>query len=455
MRSVFSSFLFITFASPAAMAALPTNAETAISFFRDKYSLFPSGQASRSSLEGKLQRSEMESSFRCAWDKRQFMLRADQIIRDIQVSRFVTTQQETQLLFTDKNQKMASKNLPLNTSLEIIRTTDFWALVKTKNTSQLGWVPLHVLRTKHDDTGVFTNLIETYLRKEPQRKSAVLAKLPPQQRVLPLEFHKNFLKVQYESQVGYVDITHFVSRADFANLAYHPKHNWVTVVYRNNDMIVTNDGRSLPLNEILGYATNPQRGIMKKPEKASPPLRARVEILKHEIQIWAQSKLAGHGSIWWKKKELLFNQERDDKGTTITTEQLLKREIHSIAFEGKDSLKGLVSSEGIYRTEDGQTWTLIPQFGKKNHPVSIHPNGTWFVGPFKSRNKGIDFEPFIRWDQIAKTIENHFNHNPKVLKLTKIESLPNSRVLIQVDTGTYKIRLKSYIGDLHWDVLRN
>ncbi|WP_295904196.1 hypothetical protein [uncultured Bdellovibrio sp.] len=384
-------------------------------------------------------------------------MQSDQILRDIQVARFVETKSATSLLSLNRSDAPPVKNLGAKAPLEIVTVEDFWVRVKEKDSKVEGWLPLQSLQSRHDDLGIYTNLIDTYLRKDASSSAKVVTTIPRLRRIVPLEITKNFLKIQYENQIGYADITHFVSRADFASLAYHPKKNWVTVLYRNNDVIITQKGETIPMKEILGYVTNSHRGIVIRPDSATygPPLRARVEILKPEAHIWGISKIDGHGEVWWKKKNLLLEEPEAPSKSTVTTDSLLKREIYSIAFENKNSVRGLVSSEGVYRTEDGLTWTQIPLFGKQNYPVSIHPNGTWFVGSYKSTNHGKSFEPFIRWDNIAQAIEAAYHSNPKIMRLTQIEALPNSRILIHVDTGVKQIKLRSLIGDLHWDVIKN
>lgn len=455
MRSVFLVLLPLLL-TPPSWAALATDADAGEFFFRSKYSLFPSGQASRTSLESKLFRTETELSYRSAWDHKEYILQGNQIIRDIQVARFVETKSTTPLYSLNRSDSPAIKSLTTKTSLEIIAVEDFWARVKEKKGSAQGWVPLHTLQSCHDDLGVFTNLIDTYLRAGPSSNASVITTLPRLRRLIPLEIGKDFLKVQYENHIGFVDITHFISRADFANLAYHPQKNWVRVLYRNNDRLITSQAQAIPLKEVLGYVADGHRGIVKNSSGAySPPLRARVEILKPEAHVWGISQLEGHGEVWWKRKNLLVEESKPVTSNQILTDTLMKREIYSIAFESKNSLRGLVSSNGIYRTEDGITWTQIPQFGKSNYPVSIHPNGTWFVGPYKSINKGQSFLPFIRWDNIAQAIESAYHRNPKILKLTQIEALPNSRIQILVDTGSDKVKLRSLIGDLRWDVIKN
>lgn len=456
MRSVLSLSLPFLFLVPNSWAALATDAGSAVSFYRNKSSLFPSGQVSRTRLEEKLLRSETETVFRSTWDKKEYVMQGDQILRDIQVARFVETKTSTPLLSLNRSDASPVKNLPAKAVLEILVVEDFWVRVKEKDSKVEGWLPLQALQNRHDDLGVYTNIIDTYLRKEASSASQVITTIPRLRRLIPLEITKSFLKVQYGSEIGYADITHFVSRADFASLAYHPKKNWMTVLYRNNDAIISQKGETVPLKEVLGYVTNSHRGIVIRPDESyGPPLRARVEIVKPEANIWGVSQIDGHGEVWWKKKNLLMAEPEVVSASTVSTDTLMKREIYSIAFENKNSVRGLVSSEGVYRTEDGLTWTRIPQFEKQNYPVSIHPNGTWFVGSYKSANRGKSFEPFIRWDNIAQAIESAYHSNPKIMRLTQIEALPNSRVLIHVDTGAKQVKLRSLIGDFHWDVIKN
>ncbi|HEX7673858.1 MAG TPA: hypothetical protein VF412_06795 [Bdellovibrio sp.] len=455
MRSLFLGVSTLLLLSPLGHAALGTDASSALSFFRSKQSLFPSGQASRTELESKMVHTEIEFSYQVNWDRKTYNLESDQILRDIQTARFVDTKTACEILADNRRDAKSVKSLSPKSTLEILETDSYWARVKEKNGKAQGWVPLHLLQARHEDTGVFVNVIDTYLRKRPEIPSGIVTTLPRLRRVIPLAIEKGFLKIQFENQIGYADINNFVSRADFANLAYSVKSNWITVNYRNGDMLVTTTGQQIPLKDILGFAPNQHRGIVIRTSRATgPQIHSRVEIIKPEANVWAISRLDGHGEVWWKKSNLLVEEE-PKSATTITTDELMKREIYSLAFENKNSLRGLVSSEGVYRTEDGLTWTLIPQFGKKNYPVNIHPNGTWFVGSYKSNNEGKSFDPFIRWDQIASAIEGAYHRNSRLLRLTQIEALPNSQVQIYVDTGISKVKLRSSLEGGSWSVIKN
>ncbi|MGZ3772171.1 MAG: SH3 domain-containing protein [Pseudobdellovibrionaceae bacterium] len=456
MRSALILIFAIFLNTPFSLASLGNDLPPATSFFRDKTSLFPSGQASRKLLEEKLLRNETEILYLSTWDKKEYWLDGQQLLRDIQVARYVEARVGTKLLSLNRNDAAKIKSIAAKTQLEIMVVDGFWARVKERDTGTQGWITLPFLQARYDDVGVFVNIMDTYLRKEPNPSAKILTTLPRLTRVLPLEITKNFLKIQYQMQVGYVDITDFASHADFANLAYHPQKNWLRVLYRNNDTLITKEGIAVPLNEILGYAANSHRGIVVRADSSyGPPLRSRVEIVHPEANIWGISFLEGHGEVWWKKKNLLFESTENIKSqNALQTDELIKREIYSIAFENNYSIRGIVSSDGVYRTDDGLTWTLLPQFGKKNYPVSIHPNGTWFIGSYKSINQGKTFEPFIRWDHIAQAIESAYHRNPKILRLTQIEALPNSQIQIYVDTGHNNVKLRSFLNDSRWNVIK-
>ncbi|MEK2688603.1 hypothetical protein [Bdellovibrio sp. GT3] len=455
MYPIFLAVFPILLAVPSAHAALATDASAAISFYRTKESPFASGQANRSALEERLISTQIESTYRVRWDRKEFELEAKQILKDIQVARLVDTKSACQLLSLNRNDSGTIKVLGPNATLEILETDDYWAKVKTYRDQVIGWVPLSMLKNRHDDAGVFVNILDTYLRKTPSSLAAVLTTLPRLSRVEPLGFEKGFMKINRNGIIGYVDINHFASRADFSNLAFIDG-KWIPVTHRNGEFLVSAQRAQIPLQRAKGFVTNQLRGVVTRAAPGGPQLLSRVEITKPEANIWALSKINGHGEVWWKRNAVSFETTPATSSNTLTTEQLMKREIYSIAFESKSSVRGIVSSEGVYTTEDGLNWKQIPQFGKQNYPVYIHPKGQWFVGAFKSVNQGQSFEPFIRWEQVADAIQGAHLKNPKLMRLTQIEAVSNSQIIINVDTGSSKIKLSSSLSTpSSWSVVKN
>ncbi len=429
--------------------------QTAVPFYRSAQSAFVSGQASRSRLEERILRSELEVQFQTRWDNKNYLLKGETFLRDIQLAKEVTTRSGAQLLAEKKSTAFVLETLPAAEPLQILECDEYWAKVlRLKNKSQ-GFIPLHLLQARSEDKGYYINVVDTYLRATNKDGAEIITTIPRLTRLEAVSFSKAWMRVRYQNYTGFVDLNHFVSRADFANLVYHPRKHWVTVTHRENNFMITPDKDRIPLSDIWGFLTNPSRAIVidNSLKANTPPFQARVEILKPDVRLWSVSLLEGHGEVWWKKTaDLEISATATDE---ITTEQLMKRKIFSVSFAGRNSLRGLVSADGIFRSEDGLVWKKIPQFFSQNYPVSIHPDGTWFVGSFKSLDQGKQFDPFIRWDHLAQAIESAIHRSPKILKLTRIDSLPHSRVQIQVDTGSQNIKLRSSLLGDTWEVIKN
>lgn len=446
------------FAAPKVFA-LPS-LEPGVDFFRSSASLFASGQASRTELEAKLQRSEYELRYLTQWNKKSFHLKGESFIREIQVARFVETRTAVQLLSERKSNAKTLESLPAKSPLEILESDAYWARVLNPKTKTSAFLPLHLLQAKSEDPGVMINLVDTFLRKNPG--AAVTTTIPRLTRLVPLEFKKQWVRVRYQNFEGYVDLNHFVSKSDFARYAF-AKNKWQAVTHRENNTVVGTNGEHFSLSEVRGFITTPTRGVITENsgDDKMPPLQARIEILKPEANIWAVSILPKHGEVWWKKQDLkavAFDQSSNRQAMTssdiLTTEQILKRKIFSMAFE-KKKLRGLVSAEGVFRTDDGNTWTPISDFKGQNLPVSIAGDGSWYVGAYKSLDQGASFEPFIRWERLAQTIHSSIHRAPANLRLTKIESLPSSQIQIQVDAGGTKLSFRNNASSTgEWKLVR-
>lgn len=447
---MFTSFLLLILAS--ASAAIPQPSAPALPFYRSASSLFPSGQASRTQLEEKLLRSEYEIQYKAGWNKREFHLKGESFLREIQVARMVQTRTAAEILSEKRSNAKAVDALTVGTTLEILECDAYWALVLNPKRKTQGYLPLHLLQAKNEDAGVMVNLVDTFLRPEPRH--GLITTVPRLSRLIPLAFRGSWVLVRYQNFKGYVDLNHFVSRADFARMVFHDKKKWTLVTHRENNFLITEKKEKLALDHILGFVTTTNRGIVSASgDDTQPPLQAHIEIIKPEAHIWGISRLEGHGEVWWQKADLL-EESKPLAGDEITSDQLLKRKIYSISFESKKSLRGIVSADGIYRSEDGKIWKKVPQFGEQNLPVSIHPQGNWYVGSYKSTDRGSTFEPFIRWDVLAQTIENSIHRVPKTLRLTKLESLPH-QIQIQIDTGTQQLEFRSSLSDsTNWKLVR-
>ncbi len=426
-----------------------------MTFFREKNSPFPSGQASRNTLAERVVQTEVQLQYQCRWDKREYSLEASQVLTEMDVASVVESKNNVQMLSLPRSEASLLKTYSTGTKFSVISVEEPWLRVREDKSSLEGWVLSSQVKTRHDDLGYFTTIIRTPLRMADTIGAPVITYIPQREHFKALRIGRQFIKIQYKDLVGYAELSHFATRADFATLVYHPQTKWQAVKYRVGAEVQTRNQSTIALSDARGFVTSPKKGLVIQATSEGPPLQAHVEILKPKAYIWAQSQLSGHGFIWWKKDDFQIGLENRTPNT-LTTDELMKREVLDIALEGKDSLRGLVSSHGIYRTEDGQNWERIDFFGEGRNPIAIHPNGNWFVGAYRSRDRGKSFEPFIRWDKIAQAIEQAYQRNPRVLRLNKIETLPNSRIAISVDTGTRsEVKLQSLIGDFSWNIIRN
>jgi hypothetical protein len=178
-------------------------------------------------------------------------------------------------------------------------------------------------------------------------------------------------------------------------------------------------------------------------------LRQTAKIIKQEAQVWSISELNGHGKVFWKNQPLKTNEV-----PLLTKEEFLKREIYSVEWNSAQPLIGLASSNGIFSTIDGgNNWTQLLQFKNENHPVSISPDGSWFVGSLKSNDQGQTFRHFIRMDLLARLVENQSKKTPKIFRLSEIK-FKNSLMQIKIDTGIQQFRLATKSKSdtiLDWD----
>lgn len=452
MRKILALPLTALLLGPSAQAALNTDAEKSVPFFLNKESLFASGQVSRSALDASLLKTETSSQFQVEWNGKKITLKSDQLLTDIHTALNVTTVAETPLYSLNNKFSPNIDTIKEKTELQIIETDPFWAKIFHPKTGKIGWIPLHQLRPKHDDVGVYVAIRSAKLLAEPKSTSAFAGQLPFLSRISPVSISDRYIKLVYNNRTVYAPIEDFVTKADFATWIYHPEKNWTMITHRQKNFVQTKSGEQLFLAEVMGYVTNNKKGIVIRTGASmfEPSFLNKVNILHAESSVWGQSRISGHGNVWWKKEDLLETTPTLQAPKNITSEDLLKREIYSVAFESKSSVRGVLSSNGVYRTLDGLHWTLIPLFAEQNLPVSIHPNGRWFVGSYVSMDQGRTFEPFIRWDKVAETIERTQGKTAKKLRLTKIESLPRSEVAIHIDTGSKILKLTTKTDEQFW-----
>ena len=295
-----------------------------------------------------------------------------------------------------------------------------------------------------DDLGLVINLTETSIRKSPHVQSSSLLRIPRLSELQVVRFEGDWALVQFMGTTGYVDVGSAILRSDFAYAVLNSEGKWLSVVYRQNGNLVLRDGSKLHLSRVKAMATRKNLGIICNDLSETALqlyLRQHVKITQVSAQTWLQSKIDQHGLIWWQKKS---NPEITLKQNDITTEDLLEKSIFSMDFSKTNPNFGLVSARGVFKTEDGKFWKKINYFSDQNLPLKISKEGKIYVGTYVSHNQGKTFEPYLKWDQVAKSIEAYLGKTPLYIKISQIDIVQKNQIDLKVDTGYRVLKMSTF-----------
>lgn len=347
-------------------------------------------------------------------------------------SRLIATPIE-QTYYLYKQQKI-SKNL-LQPTLALDLST---ALGATKN--------------EMTDKGLVLILKKTALRAQAQLKSAAITYVPEKSMLRPLRFQNGFVLVEFNKVRGYVDISHCISKFDFALAVYghHSIHNvkqWSFVKTREFDQILLTDGSSISLNDIEALVVDETKAFVTKADE-SLPLWTTLKVQHETANLWTQSRMPGHGVVWWR----LNNEDLSLLSTTI--DDLLKREISSVSFHPKNSKKALASAKGVFITDDGQNWREISQFKGYSGPVLYFSDSLLYVGNYRSLDGGKTFENYIQIDRLSAALTDRLGFEPRRVQVRKIKTIMPSKLQIDVDIGSKIIKMQTPIYSQDWKVVK-
>jgi hypothetical protein len=418
--------------STAFAASLPP-----VSFYRSPESLFASGQASEKVLQKNWVKDSFQFSLLVNKDHRQFWVQANQVARDFDLSERVRS----------KDQQIWKVRQWKEASLEVEN-------VKTREHRMLA---VDAVQPDPSDLGLAMNLIETQVRAEPRWKSLGLLTLPARTRLHLISVNDSWAQVSLlgsTSPLGYVDLSNLLLKMDFASFVL-VQGQWQPFHHRDGERIYISDAKSVEWKSIQGILTQTRLGVsLCIDDQKHLLLRQNLEILKSQPQIWKVSELPGHGLVYWSPPAPTESAPSVMAGV-ITTEQLLHREITSVAFHPKNPRVGIASAEGIFLTKDGEHWQKLAQFSQQNHAVSIDAKGRLYVGGLRSQNDGKTFNPYFRWEILASLVENHLRSPSQELRLDSISFSAKNILQLEVSNGSQKLRLAARNeGPLisHWDV---
>lgn len=425
---------------------LEPNLEPAIPFYKAPESPFPSGQARKSSLEKSQMGSFTNFHYKAKWGEKTLYVKNEHILRELDVTFKARARKNTQvLLFPELTSSQVTTITPKQT-VEIESIRGIWARVHVSSLHK-GYVLLTDLETPQEDLGVWTSLTDINLKKEPFVNSKTIATVPALDRLQLLRHHGDYAFVKTKSKAGYVSFKDLIGRVDFATFGWNQKKKkWDTISYRNGAQIIISPTESYPLSDYSAFYSSKNKALIAGAHPVASR-GARVELIEPQAVKWFQSLVKGHGSVWWKMNLI----EKGKPENTITTDELLKKSLKGISFDSK-AKKGLASAKGVYKTLDGKKWTKIPFFGQEDWPVSLHPDGVWFVGPYRSTNEGESFQPSVKWSDLVQNLQKPKGKGKTFMhfRVLDVKNLPNSQVMLKVDTGITIVKIRAHILGNHW-----
>ena len=296
------------------------------------------------------------------------------------------------------------------------------------------------------DLGYVMTLRDVYLKNKSNEQALILTTIPQGTRLVVDKYNNEFALVKYQNYEGYINLSEIITKFDFATFVY-AENIWHQVGQRQFDKIISTKKLSIPLNSIKGMITPDIKGIVASSNQKIP-LWSQVESTRNNVTIWNQSKLKEYGSVWWRSlKEI--------QQIYFSIDELLKREISSVSFHPQSPLKGILSSNGVYITEDGYYWRKLPQFENFNGPVHYFNDLLLFVGNFRSTDGGLTFDNYIQIDKLASAIEYQFGFFPKKLQVKKIETIAPYKLKLEIETGVRKIKMESPLFAQDWKAARS
>lgn len=398
-----------------------------VPFYKSANSLFPSGSTNIENLKKQLVSTQQRADKYYKWNKLYFARDEIKPLLATHLSRYVVDPQ------TNTRFKVLEANI---NSLQLFDIKKKILIKKNINDVQADAY----------DLGFVMALKDVYLKTNVQEQAPIQTTIPQGTRLNVEKYVNEYALVKYQNYEGYVNLSELITKFDFASFVY-AENAWHQVNARQFDKIISTKKILIPLNSIKGLITPDFRGIIASATQKIP-LWSQVEISRNKVTIWNQSKLREHGLVWWKAQE-------DAEQIYYTIDELIKKDISSVSFHPQNPLKGILSTDGVYITEDGYYWRKLQQFENFNGPVHYFNDLLLFVGNFRSTDGGVTFDNYIQIDKLASAIDFQFGFFPKKLQVKKIETKPPFRLKIEIETGIRKIKMESPLFAQEWTAAKS
>lgn len=435
---------------PAFASLYQSAYEPATTFYKSPDSQFASGSVSESSLLAQTRQSYTEFNFEAAVGPKTTHVQNEQILREINLAWKVKVKKVSPLYSQADLSSPQLAQLKPQQMLEIQSINGAFAQIRDSK-FKVGFVLTSSLETLDSDPGHWVNMAQLDLKTEAKQGSKKSVTIPALTRLSLLKIQNGYGLFKTSSHQGYALLSDVVGRVDFAEYGWdHTNKRWERILYRDGIQVVVIPNRKVELHQFRAFRGQKNRALISG-QHPTLAKGTRVDLVKPQAVRWTQSDIKGHGLVWW-KRDLLKDTLVGEK---LTTAQLLKKNLTAMSYDSKTK-KGLASAGGIYKTVDGKIWKKISFFGNDDWPVCIHPAGVWFVGTYRSTDEGQNFEPSLKFSEIARLLQNAGKRNRAFIhfKVIDIEPLSKSQVLLKIDTGVTVSKLKSHVLSNQWMVLK-
>jgi hypothetical protein len=433
MLFVIISSILLNFNTASAAISPESGAKSALEvpFYKSTNSLFPSGSTTIENLKKQVVGSQKASAQLYKWNKIYFNRDEIKPLFATHLSRYVI------------DAKTTTRYKVVETNVNSLQLFSLDKKILTKRN-------INEVIPDAYDTGFVMALKDIYLKTSFRPTSSglttVLTTIPQGTRLVVNKYVDDYALVKYQNYEGYINLSELITKFDFASFVF-AKNEWHQVRGRNFDKITTTKNLKISLNDIKGVLTPDNRGIIAS-NNQKIPMWSQVEVTKNKISTWNKSLIKEHGVVWWKATGEI-------EQIYYTVDELLKKQISSVSFHPNNPLKGILSSDGVYITEDGYSWRKLQKFDGFNGPVNYFNDLLLFVGNFRSTDGGKTFDNYIQIDKLASAIEYQFGFVPKKLQVRKIETFTPFRIKIEIETDHRKIKMESPFFSQDWKAVKS
>lgn len=311
-----------------------------------------------------------------------------------------------------------------STPVMILEIQGSWARVQPLTETEVpqSWIPLEKLKPNFALNIAQRAFVyqTSRLYVDADRKSRVLMKIEEGTYVQLLRVHGDWLEVRSDRYQGYVSKADVWTALDLGEKGVRAAISLAPL--RASPLPYAELVRSLPYSSTLTFVT-------------STTLR------------WGFASTREQGNVWWPMTDEasaakeVASFERTERTSDVTekigTAQLFSRKIFDMATSRSVPSLKFASADGIYRTNDGVTWTKIPLFREQNYPIAVSKSGSIFIGPYVSDDLGETFQQWIRWDSLVSSLS--INHDVSAQNLKILEIRPE-------DAAGHKVTLRLNVG---------